>query len=371
MDISKTTVRSKLAPRREPYWKRVSHGAYLGVRIGKGRNEYWVARYRDSAGKQHTRSLKAAHTYDAADRLAREWFISCGLGVVHATSVEEACRAYVDTLRALKGDKVARAQAGYLRRAIYATPFGAIDLDQLRARDVERWRDALLEAPMSRASANRYMKTLKATLNHAFRLQLVATDQAWRSVKAFENANVARAEYLTLAQRRALLRAAKGAIKDLIAGVLLVGARPIELARLHVSDFDPIGATVTLTSYKGRGSKRRDRQVPLAATALTLFKRLARGKPADGFLFVQTNGSPWPHSGWDELFRDVRDRAGLSSSITLYVCRHTAIAQWLSAGVDTQTVSKIAGTSLAMLESVYSKHIKHHAAERLAAVRMV
>lgn len=76
----------------------------------------------------------------------------------------------------------------------------------------------------------------------------------------------------------------------------------------------------------------------------------------------------WQHSDHAELFRAARDAAGLPPTVTLYSLRHSIIAEWLTAGLDVPTVSKIAGTGLAMIERHHAKFIEARAIDKLAQV---
>src|SRR5215469_2799545 len=79
------SARSKLAPRREPYWAAISKGCAVGYRRSAKGSGTWVARFRDTAGKQHYRALGGADDardangvdvfdFTQAQALARGWF---------------------------------------------------------------------------------------------------------------------------------------------------------------------------------------------------------------------------------------------------------------------------------------------------------
>lgn len=63
--------------------------------------------------------------------------------------------------------------------------------------------------------------------------------QEWRSVERFKNADHRRDLYLDLKQRRALLKAAKAAVKDLIEGAALTACRARELTLSVKPPSDP------------------------------------------------------------------------------------------------------------------------------------
>ena len=58
-----------------------------------------------------------------------------------------------------------------------------------------------------RASANRTLTVLKAALNRAWREGKIPSDEAWRRVEPFEEADAARVRYLTVAEAKRLLNA--------------------------------------------------------------------------------------------------------------------------------------------------------------------
>jgi len=64
-------------------------------------------------------------------------------------------------------------------------------------------------------------------------------------------------------------------------------------------------------------------------------------------------------------------RAQLPGKTCLYTLRHSFISQALLDGVSTLEVSKIVGTSLAMIEKHYGHLVHETARERLARVQML
>jgi hypothetical protein len=72
-----------------------------------------------------------------------------------------------------------------------------------------------------RASANRVLATLRASLNHAFDEKLVATNEAWgRRLKRFRDVEVARVRYLTIAEAARLINAADPEFRPLVEAAL-------------------------------------------------------------------------------------------------------------------------------------------------------
>ena len=111
--IHKSTVRAKLAPRREPYWSApLEPGRFLGYRKMADpkqpkivTSETWGARARtEDAGGQRYNALGAVSDtfgYGEACKAAREWFAALDAGVVRTEkfTVRVACEEYIETGR--------------------------------------------------------------------------------------------------------------------------------------------------------------------------------------------------------------------------------------------------------------------------------
>jgi len=247
-----------------------------------------------------------------------------------------------------------------------------VDLMKLNEKRIEEWRDSLIAHKpeghgLSKASANRTMTALKAALNFAMRKRYVPSERAieWENVARFEHATKRREHYLDLGQRRALLHAAKGAVRDLIEGAMLTGARAGELTTATRSQFDPRTGILTLRGKTG------ERKIPLNKDALEAFKRLAKDKLPGAPLFTRDDGRPWGHSDWDELVRDAAHHAKLPSGVCLYTLRHSFITAAIQGGLTTLEVARLTGTSLTMIEKHYGHLALTAARERLAGLNLV
>ena len=105
-----------------------------------------------------------------------------------------------------------------------------------------------------RASANRTLTILKAALNRAWREGKIPSDEVWRRVEPFEEADAARVRYLTVAEAKRLLNACEPDFRRLAQAALVTGARYGELIALRASDFSPDSGTIHVrTSKSGKG----------------------------------------------------------------------------------------------------------------------
>jgi integrase len=205
------------------------------------------------------------------------------------------------------------------------TPFGDRPLEKIRTPHIKTWFHGL---EMSKPSANRTLTALKAALNFAVSNRLVSAGVApeWAEVKPYRDAGKRRELFLDLKQRRALLAASQGSLRDLLEAAMLTGARAGELVN---ATRDPFDFRTGCISFRG---KTGPRTIPLSAPALTLFKRLAESKLPTARLLTRDDGKPWAHSDWDELVRAAAEAAGLPSGTCLYTLRHTFITQAVQDG---------------------------------------
>jgi len=145
----------------------------------------------------------------------------------------------------------------------------------------------------------------------------------------------------------------------------LTGARAGELTSATCGQFDARLKTIKFDGKTGA------RDVVLSASALRLFKRLAKEKALMAPLLTRDDSKPWAHSDWDGLVRDAAAKAGLPKGTCLYTLRHSFITQAITDGMTTLDVARLCGTSVGMIEKHYGHFVKNAASARLAKVRML
>jgi len=369
ISIHRIGIRQKLLPRREPYWgPRLAPNQSLGYRKIDATSGSWVARL-----KKHGRRTYQAlgletdsFGFDQAHAAAVKWFRDLGRGMTGTDlTVKGACDEYVKNLREQKKqESTAHDAEKRFERVVNKSALGSVRLADLRKHHIQSWINGL---DMTPASLARTFTALRAALNLCVRQERVGIEvsQAWTKLELPEVADNRRTLFLDLKQRRALLKAAKGGLRDLIEGALLTGCRAGELTSALCSQFDARTGLMTFVGKTGR------RTVPLAAPALKLFTRLSKGKKPDDYLFTRDDGLRWNHSDWDELVKAAAKKAGLPDDTVLYTCRHSFISQAISGGLSTLEVARLVGTSLPMIEKHYGKMIPDAALARLAKVKFV
>ena len=381
-DIHRAETRAQLPSRiHEPYWRTLDRGQAIGFRKITPDKGYWIARRRpdDEQSKKYEYERLGEDSrefgWKEAKAAAEAWFQLRNQGVRtdEVEVVEAACRLYVKERRASKGDDCAHDAEKRFERTVYGKSFGAQKLDKLRAATVREWRDGLNLKP---AAASRTLTALKAALNLAVREKHApaALGLELRLVKPLPGGKRRRDLFLDRKQRGKLLSVTKGALRDLIEGAALTGARAGELAKATVSQFDTRTKSMTFISGKGNDGPR-SRTVPLSPSAFTLFKRLAAGKAATDRLFTRDDGQSWAHSDWDELVRQAAKAAELPSEprtgVCLYTFRHCFITEALLGGMPTLEVARLVGTSVVMIEKHYGHLVAKAARQRLAKLAML
>lgn len=367
--------RKKLQPRREPYWDRIEAGCFLGYRKLEDDTGTWIARWRAEDGGQKYNALGSLATYDEAAKAAREWFEQCQGGSTEVVDVEEACKRYVTDRRSEKGDATAKDAEGRFKRLVYGTKFGRVKLSALRTAHITDWRNAQVERDdedqdqdddpdaerRAKDSANRNLATLKAALNLAYRMGLVASTAQWDRVDAYKGVSKRRDVSLTMTDRKKLIAAATPDLTVFLQAMLLTACRPGELASCTVGDLDPAGL-LTVTGKTGR------RTIPISPKALALLKSAAGDRDLDEPLLTRS-GVAWTRFEWRDAFQDARKAAGLPETVVMYSLRHVAISEMLVSGMDPMTASKIAGTSIEMISRHYGHLIRERVVAQLAKVR--
>jgi integrase len=326
----------------------------------------WIARYRDKSTGRTYKALNVEVTaegdggYHAAKAEAEKWFnlLARGVKTDDVKTVADACALYVERRSKSKSEACGQDARKRFERTVYSDKgFSSTELTKVTADRVRNWRDGLALKP---AAANRTMTTLKAALNFAAREGYAPAELLGdlRRVEPVPDtrppAKKRRGLYLDRAQRRKLLNAAKGAVRDLIEAAILTGARAGELVNATVSQLYANEEAMTFTGKTGTREK-----APLSPAAVKLFKRLAEGKAPTDLLLTRDDGKQWQHSDWDDLVREAAKGAELpterGSGVCLYTLRHSYITDAVNAGNSMLAVAEAVGTSSAMIAKFYGK----------------
>lgn len=366
--IDKARIRGRLPARREPYWGApIGRGLFLGFRkLEQGGT--WVARQRDDDGRQRYSSIGHADSipYDDAVKAALGWArqVDAGVDASEVQTVGEACKAYVKDRRRERGDPNADDAEGRFKRTVYGCSIANVKLSKLRTEQIKEWRAHL---NMADASRNRTLSTLKAALNFAVASRYVEAGRAieWERVKSYE-VKKRRDLYLSREQRYALVENLQEHAQAFVRGLCLLPLRPSALAAATVADLNVKHGNLSITSDKAGAG----RVVALSPDALDLFKKQAKNKLPAAPLFAYDDGSCWNKERWKQPIKKAAKAAGLPAGVCAYTLRHSVITDMLVGNMDSLTVARIAGTSLAMIEKHYGHLLQDHAAKAMAELAL-
>ena len=382
-DITTKAARSKLAERMEPYWHPLGKGTALGYR--QKQTGSWIARRRDAAGKQHYQALGEKPDFASAKSAAERW-IASQASAVHRTptrgTVRDALAAYVRDKRQA-GKRASALDAGkrFALTVDRTSSLGRMTLEDVRREDVIAWRNGLRKGRAPR-SVNRQVRAVTAAINWAVSEGgFNGSREVWRMRALEDDAEHASPTFLTADQRTRLIAASPAPLAAFLEGLFHLGARPSELARATVAEFDANGGTVTVWSRKGRNAKKRTRATVLSAKGLEFFKAQARGKLPKAPLIANDAGKHWTDQEWcaaiEKTILAVNQAADknkkpanrIPHGVSAYSMRHSRISELLQLhGIDALSVAQQCGSSVQMLAKYYFKFISTSMRAKLDAV---
>ncbi len=401
--IDTRSARAKLPERREPYWTVISAGNALGYRRG-AKGGTWIAKFRDADGERRIEALGAADDARDADGLtvfsfsqaqerARAWFqrkareqASDFVPLDHPYTVADALAEYrADyTLRSGKAtDRLDTSAAAWILPEL-----GAVPLEKLTKGRIVAWHQKMAETPprlrtkpgvaqkhrapdaspdairQRRSTANRVMTILKAALNHSHREGRCAGDDAWRTVRAFREADAVRLRYLSEDEARRLTNACQPDFRALVTGALLTGCRYGELAAMTVDDFSPDAGTIRVRVSKSG----RPRHVVLTQEGRDFVAQLAAGKPGSVRLFVRGYGKPWGKSEQQRPLSAACTAARIDPPVNFHALRHTYASRLAMRGVPLAVIAvQLGHADTRMVEKHYGHLSPGYVAETVRA----
>jgi integrase len=298
-------------------------------------------------------------------------------------------------------DALAEYRADYLRRggkavdrldwsaAAWIEPqLGPVDIAKLTKARIIAWHQKIAEQPprlrskageaarhreadsspegvrRRRSTANRVLTILKAALNHAHREGRCSSDDGWRTVRAFREADAARLRYLSDDEARRLVNACPADFRMLVTGALLTGARYGELASMVVDDFNADAGTMRVRISKGG----KPRHIVLTQEGREFFARLAAGQTGSTRLFLRQNGKPWGKSEQQRPLARACEAARIDPPTNFHALRHTYASRLAMRGVPLAVISAQLGHSdTRMVETHYGHLSSGYVADTIRA----
>jgi integrase len=327
--------------------------------------------------------------YAQAQTKARDWFAAVTRQGTPAGpyTVQNAVVDYLDWFRTTgkKSIKETEASVG----AFILPQLGDMEVAMLTPARLRKWHMDIAAAPprlrtkpgekqkvrdtaddpealrRRHATANRILTVLKAALNHAWREGKAASDDAWRRVVPFREADAARVRYLDRDECRRLVNASPEALRMIVRGALLSGARYSELARMHVADFHRDSGTLLVRTSKAG----KIRHIELTDEGLDFFKKSAAGRAVGEFLFHR-DGLAWGKSHQQRPLVDACRAAKISPAASFHTLRHTYASLMVMDAVPLMVVARNLGhADTRMVEKHYGHLATSYVREAIRAAK--
>ena len=215
-----------------------------------------------------------------------------------------------------------------------------------------------------RATANRTLTVLKAALNHAFHDGRIVTDEAWRKVKPFREADAPVVHFLSEDECRRMVNACDGAFRSLVRAAMLSGCRYGELTRMRARDFNAEAGTITVRESKSG----KPRHVALTDEGQSLFAELTAGHTGREPIFIRDDGKAWGPSHQQRPLDAASARAKIEPAATFHILRHTYASALAMRGVPMGVIAAQLGHSdTRMTEKHYAHLSPNYVAETVRA----
>jgi len=224
---------------------------------------------------------------------------------------------------------------------------------------------AVLMEKYSPAMANKMLCALRRTLKEAFRLGLMTNEEYARAadIQSIKGASLLRGRALSKEEIAALIKVcledeSNAGKRDMaLLSLLMVGLRRAEVVNLDVEDFNP--ETRLLTIRAAKGQKDRNNYLPAGGVKAICNWLEVRGSEPGALLYPLSSSKRilkrrFSEQGIMEVIQRRGSQAGLAY-FSPHDFRRTFITDLLEAGVDTITVSQLAGHSSPTTTAKYDR----------------
>lgn len=292
-----------------------------------------------------------------------------------AAALEGQLQGYLDHLaieRGVAANTIASYRRDLRRYSEHLTLRGITDLNDVTENDVSDFLVALRRgdpdtgaAPLSAVSAARALIAVRGLHRFAAAEGILALDVA-RAVKP-PTPTRRLPKSLALDEVLALLEGAGGDApsdgpltlrnRALLELLYSTGARISEAVGLDLDDIDTAARSVLL---RGKGGKQR--LVPIGRPAITALDaylvrgrpdlaRRGRGVPA---IFLNARGGRLSRQSAWQVLQDAAERAGITSSVSPHMLRHSFATHLLDGGADVRVVQELLGHASVTTTQIYT-----------------
>lgn len=320
--------------------------------VAKRPDGQWRARYRDEAGREHSRHF--ARKVDA-----QRWLDETTAAVVTGQYVDP--RLGRTTFATYYAEWAERQVWEWNTRknmnlAVTSCIFADVPLSRLRRSHVEQWVKAMSTAGLAAGTIRTRVNNVRSVLRAAVRDRVVASDPSEGVVLPRDRRRDAAMVLPTVEQLASILEAAPPPFAPFVALAAFAGLRLGEIAGLQVPDVDFLRRSITVQRQvqraEGGGVEVRapkygsERVVYTSERLLGLLaQHLADHRPGEDRsrpVFVTNRGELLDQNAVGHLWRSTCRRAKVAG-ITLHDCRHYYASGLIASGCDVVTVQRALG----------------------------
>lgn len=222
--------------------------------------------------------------------------------------------------------------------------FDPTRLDEIRADDIERFKQARLQDGCSPSTVNRDLACLRRILSFALQLDLLLTTPFVRKKVRFLKER-GRERILTFEEERRYLKAARNPLRDVATLMSEMGLRPEEACSIRRENIH-LGTRPPFLHIPGGKTKNAKRDVVVTERAQeTLKRRLLQAKGDYIFPLRVGRGFDWSRPMW-ELHRahyEALEESGIQPPFQIYDLRHTYGTRAIESGTDPLTLMRLMG----------------------------
>jgi len=354
-------ARKALKQRKEPYWRSIHTGLYVGYYKGKNGGS-WYIRSQEYGQRKAVRVARADDHADADGKSVLSFAQAVQLAMkgqpeeVRASqkaegyTVAECVTDYLEDYR-VRGKSQDRTEYIFNRHVL--PKFGRRSVLSLKVAEIQKWLNALAKDRQP-ATVNRIFNSFRAALNFAVTQGRVDSDMGWRNVRPFKNVDKPVERYLTQAEASRLINACDPDFKKLVHAALLTGCRYGELSRVVANDYDPAAEKLRIPISKSG----KPRYIPLTEEGCQWFDEWTADKGGSELVFTKGDGEPWGQSHQIRRMRLACETAKIEPAVSFHILRHTYGSLLARESVPLQVIAAVMGHSDTRMTERHYAHLQ-------------
>lgn len=301
-------------------------------------------------------SKAGAEAYEAVlrQKVTRGESINADTGLPQQQTFEAFAWRWYETYVIPNNKYLEQRAKKYILQSSLIPFFGKFRVEEITTHHVEQYKAQALKQELSRKTINNYLAVLSKCVRTAYdwqKLSGIPPKVVWLKVPPPQT------DFLSADECELLLSKADGAIREMILTALRTGMRHGELAGLQWSSIDWQNRRINVrhTRCPRTGELRspksnRERHIPMD---VDVYEMLFKRKQSTGYVFLDTDGIPFPAHRLLRQLREVRYRAGLRP-LRWHTLRHTFASHLAMNGVPLNIVQALLGHSTITMTMRYA-----------------